>query len=69
MTRAEVSALISIEPVLRRLGLSLYCVRCHGRGQKDGIRAANDPSDKEWVVECGCCERIYHRDIVEKPPS
>ena len=37
MTRAEITALIHIEPVLRRLGLSLYCLRCHGRGQKDGV--------------------------------
>ena len=67
MTRAEVTAIIHIEPVLRRLGLSLYCLRCHGRGQKDGVRANNDPSDKEYVLECGCCTRVYHRETEGMP--
>lgn len=61
MTREEVRLLIQIEPVLRRLGLSLYCLRCHARGERDGVRALNHPDDPEWHIECGCTDRIYHQ--------
>jgi hypothetical protein len=61
MTRHEVTALIDIEPVLKRLGLSLYCLRCHARGEKDGVRAMNHPDDPELVVECGCTVRAYEQ--------
>ena len=61
MNRSEVMALIAIEPILKRLGLSLFCLRCHGRGQRDGVRCDNDPTDKVLRVECGCCVRVYHR--------
>ena len=67
MTRAEITALIHIEPVLRRLGLSLYCLRCHGRGQKDGCRADNSPTDTEYMLECGALRRIYHRETEGMP--
>jgi hypothetical protein len=59
MTRKEIQQLIAIEPVLRRLGLSLYCLRCHARGIPDGVRAANNETDPELVVECGCMTRRY----------
>jgi hypothetical protein len=59
LSRREVELLIAIEPVLRRLGLSLYCLRCHATGQPDGVRANNAPDDKELVVECGCMTRRY----------
>lgn len=59
MTREEVVAMIKIEPILRRLGLSLYCLRCHAMGQKDGVRALNHPDDPELKLECGCTVRAY----------
>lgn len=59
MSRKEVEQLMAIEPVLRRLGLSLYCLRCHATGQPDGVRANNSPDAKELVVECGCMTRRY----------
>jgi hypothetical protein len=59
LSRREVELLIAIEPVLRRLGLSLYCLRCHATGQPDGVRANNAEDDKELVVECGCMTRRY----------
>ena len=59
MSRKEVDLLIAIEPVLRRLGLSLYCLRCHATGQPDGVRANNAKDDTELVVECGCMTRRY----------
>jgi hypothetical protein len=59
ISRHEVHLLIAIEPVLRRLGLSLYCVRCHAKGIPDGVRADNSETDKELVVECGCMTRRY----------
>jgi hypothetical protein len=61
MTRDEVLALVRVEPVLQRLGLSLYCLRCHARGEKDGVRALNGPDDPELVVECGCMIRAYRQ--------
>ena len=62
MRRDEVAALIRVEPVLQRLGLSLYCIRCHGRGDPDGVRALNGPEDPVWTVECGCMIRAYQRE-------
>jgi hypothetical protein len=59
MSRKEVELLMAIEPVLRRLGMSLYCVRCHAKGIPDGVRADNTPGAKELVVECGCMTRRY----------
>jgi hypothetical protein len=59
MTRHEVQLLIAIEPVLRRLGMSLYCLRCHAKGIPDGVRAMNAPEAREVVVECGCMTRRY----------
>jgi hypothetical protein len=59
MTRDEVRLLIQIEPVLQRLHLSLYCLRCHARGEKDGVRAMNHPDDQELKLECGCTVRAY----------
>jgi hypothetical protein len=59
MSRREVEQLMAIEPVLRRLGLSLYCIRCHATGQPDGVRANNAPDASELVVECGCMTRRY----------
>jgi hypothetical protein len=59
MTRKEVTLLIAIEPVLRRLGLSLYCLRCHANGNPDGVRAGNHMTDPELVIECGCMTRRY----------
>jgi hypothetical protein len=59
MMQREVNLLIAIEPVLKRLGLSLYCVRCHAKGIPDGVRALNAPGDTELVVECGCMTRRY----------
>jgi hypothetical protein len=59
MTRQEVQLFVAIEPVLRRLGLSLFCLRCHARGIPDGVRAANSPDANELVVECGCMTRRY----------
>jgi hypothetical protein len=62
MTRDEVQQLIAIEAVMKRLGLSFYCLRCHARGIPDGVRASNDPQAKELVVACGCMVRKYHRE-------
>jgi hypothetical protein len=59
MMKREVDLLIAIEPVLKRLGMSLYCVRCHAKGIPDGVRALNHPADKELIVECGCTTRRY----------
>jgi hypothetical protein len=59
MSRKEVELLMAIEPVLKRLGMSLYCVRCHAKGIPDGVRANNAPTDHELVVECGCMTRRY----------
>ena len=61
MTKDETQQLIAIEAVMRRLGLSFYCIRCHGLGLPDGVRASNDPQAKELVVSCGCMVRKYVR--------
>lgn len=63
MTKREVLLLIAIEPVLKRLGLSLYCLRCYANGDPDGVRADNHETDRELVVECGCMTRRY-RNLV-----
>ena len=62
MTKPEVQALIAIEPILRRLGLSLYCLRCHANGDPDGVRANNATDAPELVVTCGCAVRRYIRN-------
>jgi len=67
MTRHEVMGLIAIEPILKRLGLSLYCLRCHARGEKDGVRADNDITASELVVQCGCATRVYRRSTAPLP--
>jgi hypothetical protein len=61
MTREEVQTLIDIEPVLKKLHLSLYCKRCHARGMKDGVSAKNHDSDSAWSLECGCSVRTFRR--------
>ena len=65
MTREEVQQLIAIEPVMKRLGLSFYCVRCHRLGIPDGVRASNDPQARDLVVECGCMVRKFIRESVQ----
>lgn len=62
MSREEVGAMIEIEPILAKLGLSLFCLRCHAAGRADGVKAANAPSDQEWIIECGCTLRRYRRE-------
>jgi len=69
MSRHEVLAMIAIEPILRRLGLSLYCLRCHARGEKDGIKAGNDITASTLTIECGCATRIYQRDGSQPQPK
>jgi hypothetical protein len=64
MTRREVQLMIAIEPVLKRLGLSLFCVKCQALGLPDGIRAGNDLHATELVIECGCTTRVYNRGWV-----
>ena len=61
MTRDEAEMLIRIEPVLKKLHLSLFCTRCHAAGEPDGVRAANSASDAKWLVECGCSVRMHQR--------
>jgi len=61
MSEHDAKALIGIEDTLKRLGLSLYCQRCHALGNPDGVRAANHPGDSTWTVSCGCSVRIQRR--------
>lgn len=66
MDGREIATLIEIEDVLRKLDLSLFCLRCHSAGLNDGVRCQNHPTDHTWTVECGCSVRTYRR---LKPPS
>lgn len=61
MTARDAQLLIDIEDTLKRLGLSLYCRRCHALGNSDGVRARNAPGDSRWLVECGCTVRVQRR--------
>jgi hypothetical protein len=61
MSRQDVRAMIEIEPVLQRLGLSLFCLRCFNAGRPDGVRCANGDEDTVWTIDCGCCSRRYVR--------
>ena len=67
ITRHEVMGLINIEPILKRLNLSLYCMKCHAQGRPDGVRANNSESDAELIVECGCTTRVYSRGYGRGP--
>jgi len=66
LTREDVEALIRVEGPLKKMGLSLVCQRCHAFGNPDGVRAANSPSDSQWMVECGCTVRLHRRHA---PPT
>jgi hypothetical protein len=61
MTREEIQMMIDIEPVLKKLHLSLYCRRCHAMGEKDGVQAKNHMGDADWRIECGCTVRTFQR--------
>jgi hypothetical protein len=62
MTDAEVHVMIEIEPVLKKLGLSLYCERCYESGVgAGGITCKNHPTDHTWTIECLCSVRTYRR--------
>lgn len=61
MTREDVEALIRIDPVLKKLNLSLFCLRCNGLGNPDGVRSVNGLGDSKWLVECGCSIRMHRR--------
>jgi hypothetical protein len=53
MSRREVDLLIAIEPVLRRLGLSLYCVRCHAKGIQTGCVPTTPRPMPSWWSSAG----------------
>jgi len=61
MSERDAALLSAIEDTLKRLGLSLYCQRCHAFGNPDGVAAKNHPDDPTWRVECGCTVRIRRR--------
>jgi hypothetical protein len=62
MTLGDVQAFSRIEPILKRLGLSVYCVRCWGTDTSEGgVVASNDPTDATVRISCDCSDRVYRR--------
>jgi hypothetical protein len=59
LTRAQVKALIDLDPLLRSLGLSLYCVNCQRLGLPDGVQGDNDPNALTLKVTCSCTDRVF----------
>ena len=58
LSLAQAQSLATLEPLLRELGLSLYCMRCHGLGMPDGVQGNNDPKGDKVEINCGCSHRI-----------
>jgi hypothetical protein len=61
MRAEEVRVLMAAEPIMKRLGLSLFCLRCHAKGEKDGVEARSNDSVSEVTIRCGCAVRRYVR--------
>jgi hypothetical protein len=57
-TEREMLMLATIQPVLQKLRLSLYCPKCYAQGLSDGgLRGNNGSNDKVWTIECNCSVR------------
>jgi hypothetical protein len=58
LTEREMLMLATVEPLLRKARLSLYCEKCYAQGLSDGgIRGNNGMNDKAWTIECNCSVR------------
>ena len=60
MNAKQVRALMDVEPVLRQLGLALYCENCYNIGLKDGVQGDFNAERGLTVVECGCTRRVHY---------
>ncbi|HYE86865.1 MAG TPA: hypothetical protein VEA16_10955 [Vicinamibacterales bacterium] len=58
VSEREMLMLATIDPLLKKLRLSLYCPKCWALGTSDGaIRGNNHLNDKSWTIECACSVR------------
>lgn len=59
LSEREMLMLATIEPLLRKARLSLYCPKCYEQGLSDGgLRGNNHENDKKWTIECNCSVRM-----------
>lgn len=59
VAKREMLIIATIEPLLKKLRLSLYCPKCYQQGLSDGgLRGNNSLDDARWTLECNCSVRM-----------
>jgi hypothetical protein len=58
LTEREMLMLATVDDILKKARLSLYCQKCYAQGLSDGgLRGNNHLNDKAWTLECNCTVR------------
>ena len=66
LTERDMLIFATIEPLLKKARLSLFCPRCFEQGLSDGgIRGNNGLNDQVWRIECNCSVRLAENPTTE----
>jgi hypothetical protein len=66
LTEREMLMLATVEPILQKARLRLYCPKCYEQGLSDGgLRGNNHENDKRWTIECNCSVRMAHNPTMK----
>jgi hypothetical protein len=60
ISRAQISLILGLDPVLQAAGLILTCARCAADGTPVLV-TANSPEDTIWKIDCACRRRRVTR--------
>lgn len=59
VSEREMLMLATIQPLLKKLRLDMYCPKCFFTGKGDGgLRGNNSLDDAKWTLECNCSVRM-----------